>query len=153
MSDKSYDHAENIQAIFLFYFFFVIFLFQGCNHGIWKFPDEGLNPSHSHSNARSELHLWPIPQLKATLDPKPTERVQGSNLSPHECQSVLFPLSHDGHSLMYIFHQMSYSAYLWNISNLTRPVGEYIHFFFYEHYVMGERVSSQQQEMTELRRA
>ena len=24
---------------------------------------------HSHSNARSEPHLWPIPQLTATLDP------------------------------------------------------------------------------------
>ena len=34
---------------------------------------------HSHSNARSELCLWPIPQLTATLDPQLTERGQGSN--------------------------------------------------------------------------
>ena len=26
---------------------------------------------HSHSNARSELHLQPIPQLTTTLDPNP----------------------------------------------------------------------------------
>ena len=27
------------------------------------------NPHHSHSNARSELHLWPTPQLTEALDP------------------------------------------------------------------------------------
>ena len=28
---------------------------------------------HSHSNTRSQLHLWPTPQLTAMLDPQPTE--------------------------------------------------------------------------------
>ena len=36
---------------------------------------------HSHSNAGYELHLQPIPQLMATLDPRPTE--QGQGLTPH----------------------------------------------------------------------
>ena len=30
---------------------------------------EAASLHHSHSNARSELHLQPIPQLMATLDP------------------------------------------------------------------------------------
>ena len=38
---------------------------------------------HSHSNARSELHLWPTPQFTATPDPSPTEQAQGWNLQPH----------------------------------------------------------------------
>ena len=37
----------------------------------------------SHSNAGSEPHLPPTPQLRATPDPKPTEQDQGSNLQPH----------------------------------------------------------------------
>ena len=37
----------------------------------------------SHSNAGSELHLPPTPQLTATLDPQPTEQGQGSNPQPH----------------------------------------------------------------------
>ena len=40
---------------------------------------------HSHSNARSELHLRPTPQLSATVDPYPTEQGEGSNLHPHGC--------------------------------------------------------------------
>ena len=38
---------------------------------------------HSHSNARSELHLQPTPQLRTTLDPQPTEQGQGLNRQPH----------------------------------------------------------------------
>ena len=33
---------------------------------------------HSHSNARSEPHLQPTPQLRATPEPSPTEQGQGS---------------------------------------------------------------------------
>ena len=36
----------------------------------------------SHSNAGSEPHLGPAPQLTATLDPSPTEQGQGLNLHP-----------------------------------------------------------------------
>ena len=38
---------------------------------------------HSLSNARSEPHLQPIPQLTATMDPLPTDRGQESNPQPH----------------------------------------------------------------------
>ena len=38
---------------------------------------------HSHSNARSEPHLPPTPQLTEMLDPRPTEEGQGLNLSSH----------------------------------------------------------------------
>ena len=38
---------------------------------------------HGHSNARSELHLWLTPQLRATPDSSATEWGQGSNLHPH----------------------------------------------------------------------
>ena len=36
---------------------------------------------HSHSNVGSEPRLPPTPQPTATLDPQPSERGQGSNLS------------------------------------------------------------------------
>ena len=39
----------------------------------------------SHSNAESEPHLQPTPQLTATPDPQPTEQGQGSNPCPHGC--------------------------------------------------------------------
>ena len=38
---------------------------------------------HSHSNSRSEPHLWSWPQLMATPDLQHTEWGQGSNLNPH----------------------------------------------------------------------
>ena len=38
---------------------------------------------HSHSNAISKLHLGTTPQLRAMLDPQPTERDEGSNPRPH----------------------------------------------------------------------
>ena len=45
---------------------------------------------HSHSNARSELHLLPTPQLITTLDPRPTEQGQGSNPHPHGYSLICF---------------------------------------------------------------
>ena len=58
---------------------------------------------HSHSNTRSEPHLWPTPQLMATLDPQPTEWGQGSNLQPHASWLYSFPLCHEGNSQMFHF--------------------------------------------------
>ena len=55
---------------------------------------------HSHSPARSELHLRPTPQLMATLDPSPTERGQGSNPQPHGSWSDLFLLRHNRNSIL-----------------------------------------------------
>ena len=34
---------------------------------------------HSHSNVGSKLYLQPTPWITATLDPRPSERDQGSN--------------------------------------------------------------------------
>ena len=42
------------------------------------------------SNTRSEQHLKPTPQLRATPDPQPTERGQGLILCPHGYQSGSF---------------------------------------------------------------
>ena len=53
---------------------------------------------HSHRDVGSESCLRPTPQLRATLDPSPTERGQGSNLRSHGYASDLFPLSRDGNS-------------------------------------------------------
>ena len=39
---------------------------------------------HSHSSVGSEPYLQPTPQLKATWNPSPIERGQGSNSQPHE---------------------------------------------------------------------
>ena len=50
---------------------------------------------HSHSNAGSETHLRSeTPQLMALLEPRPTERGQGSNPHPHGYESDSFPLRH-----------------------------------------------------------
>ena len=51
---------------------------------------------HNHSNARSEPHLQPTPQL--TPDPWRTKPGQGLNLCPHGYWSDLFLLSHDENS-------------------------------------------------------
>ena len=55
-------------------------------------------PPHSHSNAGSEPHPWPTPQVTATLDPQPTERGQGLNSRLHGHQSGWLLLSHSGNS-------------------------------------------------------
>ena len=52
--------------------------------------------SYSHSNARSELCLWPTPQLMAMPDPSLTERGQGLNPCPQWYKSGLLPLSYNG---------------------------------------------------------
>ena len=48
--------------------------FSGCIYGIWKHADKGWIGAaaaglyHNHSNARSEPHLWPAPQLMLMLN-------------------------------------------------------------------------------------
>ena len=56
---------------------------------------------HSHSKTRSESHLWPTPQLTAMLDPGPSERGQGLNLSARGYESGSLPLSHNRNSHIY----------------------------------------------------
>ena len=50
--------------------------------------DVGAGLRQSHSNAGSEPHLRPTPQLMATLDPQPPEPGQGLNLHPHGTSRV-----------------------------------------------------------------
>ena len=57
----------------------------------------------SHSNSRSELCLWPTPQLTATLDPSCPAWGQTRNLHPHGYQSSSLLLSHDRNSNSDIF--------------------------------------------------
>ena len=54
--------------------------------------------AYSHSNERSKPQLQPIPQLMATLDPRPAELGQGLNLHPHGYLSDSFPLRHNENS-------------------------------------------------------
>ena len=60
--------------------------------------------SHSHSNARSELCLWPAPQLTATADYQPTERGLGLNPPPHGYWSGSLPLSDTGTPVLSFFY-------------------------------------------------
>ena len=53
---------------------------------------------HHHSNARSELHLRPAPQLMETRDPQPSERGQGPNPHPYGYYSGSLLRSHCGNS-------------------------------------------------------
>ena len=57
-------------------FFFLSFVFLGLHQWYTEIPRLGAESRavaaslhHSHSNARSELCRWPIPQLTETLDP------------------------------------------------------------------------------------
>ena len=60
---------------FFFFFSFSFFPFMAAPVAYGSFQARGLNQScscglcHSHSTAGSELHLWPLPQLAAMLDP------------------------------------------------------------------------------------
>ena len=42
---------------------------QGSSQATGQIGATAAGPQHSHSNARSELHLQPTPMLMATLDP------------------------------------------------------------------------------------
>ena len=77
-----------------FFFYLTNFFFQGCAHGVWKFPGQGSNWSYS---------CRPILRLIATPDPWPTERGQASNLHPHGYQLALFLLHHNGNSQIFCF--------------------------------------------------
>ena len=70
-------HFSFINYSFIYLFIFVFCLFRaipvaygGSQARGWiRTVATGLH--HSHSNVGSEPHLWPIPQLTATLDPSP----------------------------------------------------------------------------------
>ena len=100
---EPYSNRENI-----FFFFGLFCLFRaapvacGCSASL----------CHSHSNARSELCLPPMPQLTATPDTLPTEWGQGWNTQPHGSLSDSFPLHHDGNSQRKCPHCLNHYASL-----------------------------------------
>ena len=75
------SHNGNSFILFYFIFCFVLFCFAflAALLAYGNSQARGWNRAtaaslcHSHSNTGSELHLWPIPQLMAALDPEPTE--------------------------------------------------------------------------------
>ena len=78
------------QILFFFFFFFFFFCIFRATLAARRGSQArdligavAAGLSQSHSNARSELRLWPTPQLMAMPDPQPTEWGQGSNPQPH----------------------------------------------------------------------
>ena len=72
-----------------------------------------------HSNAGTELHLQPTPQLMATPDPWPIEQGQGLNLHPHGCQSDLFPLGCNGNStFLYLLILLPFLSRIYEHENI-----------------------------------
>ena len=72
----------------IIYLFVYLFFFLQMHLWLMEVPSRGAKlelqlPAlhNSHSNAGSQPHLPPAPQLMATPDPEPTEKGQGSN--PH----------------------------------------------------------------------
>ena len=76
--------------VHLNFFFFCLFVFSraaptayGGSQASGRIGPVAAGLRHSHSTTGSGLRLRPIPQLKAVLDPYPTEEGQGWNLQPH----------------------------------------------------------------------
>ena len=67
------------------YMFFVCLFFRAVPsaHGSSQAKSQIGATAAGHSNAGSELPLWPASQLPEILDPWPTERGQGLNLHLH----------------------------------------------------------------------
>ena len=69
----------SMACFILFFSFFCFFfpLFRAAPEAYGSSQAKGwiggtaVSPSHSHSNTVSKPHLWPTPQLMATLDPNP----------------------------------------------------------------------------------
>ena len=105
-------HFEQNPTTILFFFFFVFLcLFRaapsahGGSQARGLIGDVAISLLQSHSNARSEPHLWPTPTLMAMLDPQPIEGGQGSNPQPHSYQLDLFLLGHNRNSTTTILNE------------------------------------------------
>ena len=91
---RFYGPGATASSLFSMGFFFL--LFRPALQAYGGFQAKGRTGStaaglhHSHSNAGSELHLQPTPQLMATLDPYPTECGQGSNPQHHTTSCIRF---------------------------------------------------------------
>ena len=115
-NDRSLTHcaARNSWRLFLFsflplFFYFIFCLFRATLAEYGSFQARGwirataAGLSHSYSTAGCELHLWPTPQLRATLDPQPTGWVQELNPHPHGYYLDLFPLRYSRNYQLFIF--------------------------------------------------
>ena len=87
--------------LFIYFWFLELQLWHMARGHIWATT---ASLHHSRRNVESNPHLWPTPQLKATLDPWPTERGQGSNTHPHGYWLDSFPLCHSGNFLLFDFY-------------------------------------------------
>ena len=74
--------------------FFSFLFLNGHTHGIWKFPGQGLNPSHGYGNARSLTHC-------AKPGIKPTPQQQQEPLQRQRW--ILDPLHHSGNSFFHFY--------------------------------------------------
>ena len=93
------SHRGNSKAKF----FVCLFVFFFLQMYLWhmQVPRLGVISAHLHrsnSNAVSELHLQPMPQLEAMLDPSLTEWGQGLNRHLHEHYVGFLTPSHKGDS-------------------------------------------------------
>ena len=86
------NNSEIVLQLFLFIYLFIYLFFaiswaapaaHGGSQARGPIGAVATGLRQSHSNVRSEPHLWPTPQLTATPDPQPTEQGHGSNLQPH----------------------------------------------------------------------
>ena len=80
-----FPHQKVLENCFLesFFFFRAVLVAYGDSQARGQIGAVAAGLGHSHSNARSEVHLQSVPQLIAMLDSQPTERGHGSNLHPH----------------------------------------------------------------------
>ena len=83
----------------LFIYYFLLFCFLAYTCGIWKFPGEGSKWSYSCRLPRPQIRgIQATSVIYTTLDPRPTERGQGSNLHPYGYRLESFLLCHNGNS-------------------------------------------------------
>ena len=99
----------DIFSNYMFEIRFFSFLFRaapmtyGSSQARGRIGATGTGLCHSHSNARSEPHLQPTPQLMEMPNSQPTWQGQGSNLHPHEYQSNSILLYHNWSSQEWVF--------------------------------------------------
>ena len=83
---NSQDHRLRLQVTLLFqclFFFKATPVAHGGSQARSQIRAAAAGLHHSHSDVGSKPRLRPTPQLRATPDPNPTERGQGSNPQSH----------------------------------------------------------------------
>ena len=97
--------------------FVYLFFFQGCTHGIWRFPGQWSNPSHScwpmAQSQQCRTQASSVTSITAHGNARSlTERGQRSNLQPHGYQLDLFPLCHNGNSYLFLIELKEFQVSL-----------------------------------------